>query len=543
MKTPGIHRLLLVTLLALPGVGWATTPFSLLTRTDLPVGFLRSIAIADFNGDGSNDMAGPSGSSVSIFLGHGDGTFASATTFPLGQSSAVYVATADLNGDGKADLLTCEQGSFSLSVLLGNGDGTFGAPVVYTTTSGVGKFVKVADFNGDGHSDALVSGTGIYVRLGNGDGTFGPRQDVSISGCSGNEPMIADFNGDGRMDLAAPNPCPFGRASVVLGNGDGTFGPVADYPLPGLPEFGATGDLNGDGRPDLAVVNEGGTLSVLLGNGDGTFAPRTDTVISSETFGVKIADFNADGLPDIAVAGFDVDILFLLAGHGDGTFEPALGYPTGGRHPYDLFVGDLNRDGRPDVMTSVTDITPNINGLSIFLNPSSPPAGNAPVVTAPATATVTEGSTITLTITASDADGDPIARLSDDVDLGGRTFTPNAQNTSAIWSWHASFGEGGLTYTIVFTARNALAGAAVMRLQVLKQVSANAPILSQPADMTASEGARVDQTLTATDADGDPLTFSKVSGPSFVTVTTVSPGTGSATGNLHLAPGPNDAGL
>jgi len=532
---------MLLILLALPGVGRATTPFSLLTRTDLPVGYQNAVAIADFNGDGRGDMAGVyNASSVSVFLGHGDGTFDPATTFPLGQSSAQGVTAADVNGDGKTDHLFCG-GSSTLSVLLGNGDGTFAAPLTVTSGPGAGPFVRVADFNQDGRADAFVGGFGAYVRLGNGDGTFGPRLDVSATGCVNGEPMIGDFNGDGRMDLALPNPCPFGKISVLLGNGNGTFQPQVDYPVPSLPSFSDAGDLNGDGRLDLVVVTQNGVLSVLLGNGDGTFAPRTDTTISSETLGAKIRDFNADGIPDIAVTGFDVDILFLLAGRGDGTFEPPIGFPTGHR-PHDVFVGDLNQDGRPDLVTSVVDVAQFINGLSVFLNPVGPAAGSAPVLTAPASVTVTENSTVSFTVTASDPDGPAIAKLFDDVDLAGRTFTVNAQNTSADWSW-TPIAEGGAQHTIIFTARNNLAGIAITHIQVDKIVSANAPVLAQPSDMTASEGARPDQTLTATDADGDPLTFSKVSGPSFVTVTTVSQGTGSATGNLHLAPGPNDAGL
>ena len=74
-------------------------------------------------------------------------------------------------------------------------------------------------------------------------------------------------------------------------------------------------------------------------------------------------------------------------------------------------------------------------------------------------------------------------------------------------------------------------------------VSGVAPMLAQPSDMTLTVGETADQTLHATDADGNPLTFSKASGPTYMTVTTTDPGAGAATGNVHLAPGPLDTGI
>ena len=85
---------------------------------------------------------------------------------------------------------------------------------------------------------------------------------------------IEDLNGDGKPDLAAAN-FNSGTVSVLLGNGNGTFGTRADYATGFWPSSVAIGELNGDGKPDLAVANsESNTVSVLLGNGDGTFGAK-----------------------------------------------------------------------------------------------------------------------------------------------------------------------------------------------------------------------------------------------------------------------------
>src|SRR5262249_54611808 len=133
-------------------------------------------------------------------------------------------------------------------------------------------------FNGDGQLDLGIAGVGsntIAILLGRGDGTFDPAADYS-TGANPFAIVIGDFDGDGILDLAVANrnDGAQGTVSVLLGNGDRTFQPAANFPVV-APRAIVAGDFNGDGQLDLAIANFNGlssnTVSILLGNGDGTF--------------------------------------------------------------------------------------------------------------------------------------------------------------------------------------------------------------------------------------------------------------------------------
>ena len=178
------------------------------TKVDYRVGTTPvSVAVADFNGDGQEDIAavnsnGGGQGSVSILLNRGDGVFKRAVNYSV-DSNPDWIAVADFNGDGIEDLAVANYGSDDVSVLLGNGDGTFQPAVNYS----VGEYPMVVvarDFNDDGKPDLATVNEGagtVSTLLGNGDGTFQPAVDFS----TGDEPttlVAGDFNGDGYADLA-----------------------------------------------------------------------------------------------------------------------------------------------------------------------------------------------------------------------------------------------------------------------------------------------------------------------------------------------------
>src|ERR1700683_5461551 len=367
-----------------------------------------AVAIGDVNGDGSLDLvvAGlPNSKSnfpegvVGILLGNGNGTFQAPVEHDSGGSLADSIAVQDVNGDGKLDVVVANNcglnscGVGLVDVLIGNGDGTFQAALGYGSAGADSNFVVIGDVNGDGALDIVVSNKcevidanctdgSIGVLLNNGSGNFVPPS-YSTGGFYVYSVAVGDFNRDGNADLAVTNLCTAAVCttnsgiSVLLGNSDGTFQSAINYD-PGDPANSiAVADLNGDGNPDLVVASYGNSVSVLLGNGDGTFQVPVPYSLGGQAISVVIADVNGDGIPDLLVATrFDnnsngnqgaVDVLI---GNGDGTFQQPLPYNSGAYDSESLAVGDVNGDGKPDLILSMLGVDPDhcTNGIiSVFL--------------------------------------------------------------------------------------------------------------------------------------------------------------------------------
>jgi hypothetical protein len=360
------------------------------------------VAVADVNGDGKLDLlvadCGPGvfcgggiDGVIGVLLGNSDGTFQPVVTYDAGGFGTNSIAIADVNGDGKPDIvLTNSYFSNTVGVLLGNGDGTFQPVVTYSSGGGGPSSVAIADVNGDGKPDILVAnGSSCYgctdtglvgVLLGNGDGTFQPAVTYDAGGYGTGSLAIADLNGDGKLDVAVTNGCgnsqacsQNGSVGVLLGNGDGTFQPVVTYDAGALlPNAIKVADMNGDQKPDLLLANNcavtvscvPGTVAVLLGNGNGTFRPAALYVSGGDgANSLAAADVNGDGKVDVVVSNFcrstsngdcgvgTGGVVGVLLGNGDGTLQPALVYPAGGYWGADsIAVADVNGDGRPDLL-------------------------------------------------------------------------------------------------------------------------------------------------------------------------------------------------
>ena len=363
------------------------------------------VAVADVNGDGKPDLIvlncgncyGPSSitnpGSVDIMLGYGDGTFQPAVSYGTGTASPRFVVVTDVNGDGKLDLVVAnrciDNGCLVeavVAVLLGNGDGTFQPAVTYNSGGLFASSVAVADVNGDGKPDLVVGNDcadsncdgSVGVLLGNGDGSFQPVVPYRVGGNFAYAVAVADVNGDGRPDvLVNTNSCKHGSCNqgavgVLLGNGDGTFQPVVTHLSGGNFQIFSAGslavaDVNKDGKPDLVVQNAqccnsvDAVAGVLLGNGDGTFQPVVTYPSGAGGWGtsVAVADVIGDGTVDIVtteqdsgVNGINHGLVALLFGNGDGTFQAAQTYDSGGFLTNSVTIADLNGDGRPDLVVA-----------------------------------------------------------------------------------------------------------------------------------------------------------------------------------------------
>ncbi|BBI30845.1 FG-GAP-like repeat-containing protein [Cohnella abietis] len=233
---------------------------------------------------------------------------------------------------------------------------TYAAPFKSATSYSAGTSttdVTSADFNKDGHLDvasASLSSSSISVLLGNGDGTFGSEVTYNAGG-QAIAITNADFNGDGHIDLATANWSSH-SVSILLGNGDGTFANALVIPMSNSVHFIATADFNTDGKMDLALTYSGGSrVDIMLGKGDGTFEPSVSFGTGNATYQVTIGDFNADDKPDLAIASYTDRKVSVLLGNGDGTFAPKVDYTTG-QYTQRVVTGDLNKDGKLDLVAS-----------------------------------------------------------------------------------------------------------------------------------------------------------------------------------------------
>ena len=213
--------------------------------------------------------------------------------------------------------------------------------------------VAIQDLNGDGHPDLVVSdynSDAVSVLLGNGDGSFGARTDF-VTGKNPKAVAIGDLNGDGHADLVLANYAAH-TVSVLLGNGDGTFRAKTDFPAGSYPQHVALADLNHDARLDAVVVDRGANkVSVMLGNGDGTFGGRTEFATGSTPVWVAIGLLNADGHADLVVANSGTNTVSVLLGNGNGTFQAKTDF-TAGSGPRSLALADLDANGRLDLVAA-----------------------------------------------------------------------------------------------------------------------------------------------------------------------------------------------
>jgi uncharacterized protein (TIGR03437 family) len=336
--------------------------------------FPTSLIVTDFNNDGKPDIVVGTGTpdviapdfgsgKLAVLLGNGDGTFQGTRLLTAGAQPDA-VATGDFNGDGKADFVTANKSSGDISVFLGQGNGTFQALTANKISTGQLLHVATADLNGDGKADLVTIGDRVGISLGKGDGTFQPATFLT-AGTNSQMSAIGDLNGDGRPDVVVANSggdlnTNPGNLSIFLSSGGGNFQAARTVAAGSHPNTVAIVDINGDGKPDLIVSNggsivdkDGGGIEVLLGNGDGTFKAPVLYPAGFYPRSLTVGDVNLDGKPDIVAATNDANRagqITVLLGRGDGTFAPATLLKA--TLPNSLVIGDFNGDGQPDLMVA-----------------------------------------------------------------------------------------------------------------------------------------------------------------------------------------------
>lgn len=403
--------------------------------------------------------------SLWIFAGNGDGTFQSGVSYPLpgtfAGASYTSFAVADLNGDGKTDLAMATITGV-VTIALGNGDGTFSllpntavpSATFHTFAAGAGS-VAAADLNGDGKPDLvfgpfqmLETASGVLVALGNGDGTFQAPAFFSArfadKGFVESQIALGDANQDGIFDIVTSG------GTILFGDGKGGFPSRRDYASSGS---GAVmlADFDGDGKTDIIIGNGNPTLlsgnstyptlTVLFGQGGGVFAgaPIAAAGAGGENEvgqSIAAADFNGDGIPDLAFTDRIQEFLTILKGAGNGDFAQAFRYtfPTGsGLYPVSLAVADFNRDGKPDIAVLV-DVSQGTQGeVQIFL-------GNGDGTLQSPTSLALPAAGVSF-LAAADLNGDGIPDLA-------------ATAQGAVWVWLGK-GDGTFSAPVSYTLQGA----------------------------------------------------------------------------------------
>ena len=273
------------------------------------------LASADLNGDGLPDVVSASyrDGSLNLFMNNTQSPGSFAAPVMLASPGASQVAIADMTGDGMPDLVSAD---FNVSLFVQTAPGTFASPV--SLYAGGANWVAVGDLNGDGAPDvALTDAVGVKVLFHTGAVSattyaapvtvFTQTPNANLQGA--NIIAIADINGDGFMDLIITDPGPTGGAaptvSVLLQDAahPGQFLAPGAYPTQpqSLSQSIIVADVNGDGHPDIVIGGWAG-VSVFLQDAanPGTFLARTD-YNAPHASEIAIADVNGDGLPDIVV--------------------------------------------------------------------------------------------------------------------------------------------------------------------------------------------------------------------------------------------------
>jgi len=279
----------------------------------------------------------------------------------------VGVATGDITGDGKLDVVNIDSGLY-LNAMVGNGDGTFQTPVslFYSGSVSGGEAITLGDFNGDHILDVAIWGAGspnsnhaVQIFLGTGNGTFTPGASYTAPN-SGNfnagpqTIVAADVNGDGKLDLVALTYQ--NGVFVFVGNGDGTFKAPVNYATArtqGCCAALAAGDLNADGKLDLAIAENDG-ITILLNNGNGTFGAAnyyaSGVAGSSPGDGIAIGDVTGDKKPDVVITNENFGAI-IFTNQGGGVFAESgtiNGVFMGSTD--NVVLADINNDKKLDVV-------------------------------------------------------------------------------------------------------------------------------------------------------------------------------------------------
>lgn len=315
----------------------------------------------------SSGAGGPNNSNVTVWRNDGGPGLVFGSRITITNAQCFAVRAADLNADGRMDIVCSDAGFPEVIVLVATGPGSFAAPLRLTAGSR-GTGVTVDDLDGDGDLDIAAAGfatNAVDVFKNNGNATFAPRQQYAC----GQQPVAvasADFTGDGLMDLAVANSfisAPgTGTISLLRNNGGGTFVAHATISVAGHPETATNSaphdvvlaDVDADGDSDLLVSSkDSNSLRVYTNGGTGTFT-NTQTLGPLESIGGsadRMLCADLDGDPALELAWCDSAARAVrIYDNNSGSFAFEQSYAAGTEGPTAVAKGDLDGDGAPELI-------------------------------------------------------------------------------------------------------------------------------------------------------------------------------------------------
>ena len=324
----------------------------------------KDIVMADFDGDGKNDVVAQNyaNSTLTSFrnMSSGGNIFLSSSGTVTNFGNSVGLASGDLNGDGKPELIAAEGTNNAVSIYRN----TSTVAILFATGINIGVSAEasaafVADLNDDGRPEVIVDTKGYIAILPNtttGTGTLSFGTPILIGMVDYRDRLaVADFDGDGKVDIVS------GQSAMrnTSANGVISFSALINFAPELISDFYVTADFNGDGKPDLAELTSNQRRVRFYSN---TSTPGTISFslqagsYKTGTYPVKMAaaDLNGDSKPDIAVCSAEQDAMSVFANASTGSaiqFIPKVDYAAG-HWPYGTALGDLDGDAKPDMVVA-----------------------------------------------------------------------------------------------------------------------------------------------------------------------------------------------